>query len=118
MRTPSSKTLRFIYGDKAKEAKALLKANRADLLKNEAADKMRRACYSTVRNFELRLCALNALGEFYGVETISAVNGERADYLNAGEMYTPTLIRWRGNYRVQSIGDFIETLERQGVRFS
>ena len=117
MRTPSSKTLRLIYGDNAKEAKALLKANRADLLKNEAADKMRRACYSTVRNFELRLCALNALGEFYGAECITATNGECADYLNSGDMYTPTLIRWRGNYRVQSIGDFIETLERQGVRF-
>lgn len=117
MRTPSIKTLRLIYGDKAKSAKVLLKANRADLLKNEAADRMRRACYCPARNFELRLCALNALGEFHGAESITATNGEHAYYLNAGEMYTPTLIRWRGNYRVQSIGDFIETMERQGVRF-
>ena len=117
MRTPSSKTLRLIYGDNAKEAKALLKANRADLLKNEAADRMRRDCYSTVRNFELRLCALNALGEFHGVECVTATNGEYAEYLNAGDSYAATLIRWNGRYRVQSIGDFIETMERQGVRF-
>lgn len=35
----------------------------------------------------------------------------------AGETYAPTVIYWRGQYRVQSVGDFIETMQRQGVRF-
>ena len=28
-----------------------------------------------------------------------------------------TIIYWRGRYRVQSLGDFVETMGRQGVRF-
>lgn len=60
---------------------------------------------------------LDAAARTYGTETMRAKNGEFADYLNAGDTYAPTIIYWRGRYRVQDVGTFLETMERTGVKF-
>lgn len=117
MRTPSVKTLRAIFGENAPEAKRLLSASRSELLKNPAAARLERDSYNPQKTCTLRLYALNALGGFHSVDALESARGEYAEYLNAGDSYAATLIRWNGRYRVQSIGDFIETMERQGVRF-
>jgi hypothetical protein len=59
---------------------------------------------------------LGGLAGAYGTECVRFDNWESADYLNAGDPYKPTLIVWRGRWRVQSVGDFIETMERRGLR--
>lgn len=116
MRTPSVKTLRIIFGDNAKEAKRMLTCNTADI-HTQAAENLRRECYHKPTRLMIRMAALNELGELPGVEAAESANGEFAEYLNTGDTYAPTLIYWRGNYRVQSVGDFIETMERCGIRF-
>lgn len=115
MRTPSIKTLRAIFGDDAPAAKRLLTASRETLLENETAKALEKSCYYAPSLARLRLATLDALGNFHGVESLESQRGEFAVYLNAGDCYAATLIRWRLNYRVQSIGDFIETMARQGV---
>ena len=56
--------------------------------------------------------------QIVGVEGVEeAKTGLYADYLNTGDTYAPTVIYWRGAYRVQSLGDFVEIQERQGYRF-
>ena len=75
-------------------------------------------CRNGGDTFYLRLLALNQALEMHGVEYMLSTGDEYAEYLNTGHMYTPTLIRWRGKYRVQSVGDFIETMERRGIRFN
>lgn len=61
---------------------------------------------------------LNAAARAHGVEPIKRAGvDEWTEYLNTGDSYAPTVIRWRGKYRVQSVGDFRETLERAGVHF-
>ena len=66
----------------------------------------------------LRMHCLNACDPgLFGIEGIQA-GDEWATYLNTGDSYAPTIIFWRGNYRVQSLGDFIETMERQSVHFA
>lgn len=117
MRKPSVKTLAPLFGDKAKEARQLFEANRKALMQNPAARARADGAFNTLPSYALRLEALNTLGGFHGVEACETERGEWAEYLNAGEMYAPTVIRWRGNYRVQSLGDFVETMERNGVNF-
>lgn len=108
MRKPSVKTLALAFGDNAKEARRLFEANRKTLLQNEAARRLEDQTFRPLPSYRLRLEALNKLGEFHGVEACETERGEFAEYLNAGEMYVPTVIRWRGVYRVQSLGDFLE----------
>jgi hypothetical protein len=54
----------------------------------------------------------------YGIEYIqfSRKNGQvnRIGYINAGDTYIPTLIRFRGNVRFLSVGDIVEMMERSG----
>lgn len=116
MSTPSIKTLRRIFGDNAPTAKRYLTCNIKDIT-TPAVERLRGACFHPPMPYVVRLEALNELGEFYGVEAAEAVNGSYAEYLNTGETYVETLIYWDGRYRVQSLGDFIETMERNGVKF-
>lgn len=108
MRKPSVKTLSLAFGDKAREARQLFEANRKTILQNPAARAREDQAFNPLPSYVLRLEALNSLGGFHGVEACETERGEYADNLNAGEMYAPTVIRWRGVYRVQSLGDFLE----------
>ena len=115
MKTPSIKTLSQVFSD-PKQAKKILQMTRAELL--ETVGKARaEECYNPPKTYDLRLSALNNLECLHGVEAVESNNGEYADYLNSGDIYNPTLIYWKGTYRVQSMGDFVETMERQGVIF-
>lgn len=54
----------------------------------------------------------------YGIEHIqfSRKNGDvkRIGYINVGDCYIPTLIRFRGNIRFLSVGDIVEMMSRSG----
>lgn len=117
MRLPSVKTLSEVFND-AKQARKIMEMPRAELSTTDAGARRLRECFHPPKTYDLRLHVLNSI-EFglHGVESIESTGGEYADYLNTGDTYAPTLIYWRGKYRVQSIGDFVETMERQGVRF-
>lgn len=118
MNTPSIKTLSEIFYDNAKKAKFFLTCDRETLLDNsQAAGNCELQSYGRQSTTYLRLIALDDLGEFAGVEYCETENGEVAEYLNAGDMYNGTLILWRGRWRVTTLGDFIETMERRGIRF-
>ena len=91
---------------------------RSELLETPAGKARDLECYNPPKTYDLRLTALNAIEPgLHGCEAVESSNGEFADYLNSGDSYNPTVIYWKGNYRVQSLGDFIETMERQGVSF-
>ena len=118
MRTQSVKTLATIFGDNAKEAKKILTMPREELINLPAVQQIRKDSWGPVQGWLLRMTALNALGEFHGVEVIvSSDEREYADYLNAGDVYNATLIRFNGQWRVQTLGDFVEIQERRGIRF-
>lgn len=118
MRKPSVKTLEAAFPGFGRQLRAILDMNRKQLIATDAGDAFNRACFHPPQSYRLRMEALNAAGEFFGVEYAESTQGEYAEYLNAGDSYAPTIIRWRGNYRVQSIGDFVETMERRGIRFN
>lgn len=114
---PSIKTLSAVFSD-PKKARAIFEMSRSQLLETEAGNARDKECYHAPKTYDLRLHVLNACDNgLFGVEAVQSVSGEYADYLNAGDTYTPTVIYWRGRYRVQSIGDFVETMQRQGVQF-
>ena len=117
MKTPSIKTLSQVFTD-AKQAKKILQMTRAELLELPAVQWRMKNCLNPPANYDLRLTALNSIDSaVFGVESIKSEKGEYASYINTGDVYNTTIIYWHQNYRVQSLGDFIETMERQGVIF-
>ena len=116
-RKPSEKTLSRVFSD-AKQARKILTMAHAELSVTEAGKARIGECLNPPKWYDVRLHALNAIEPgLHGVETMETTSGEYADYLNTGDMYADTLIYWRGAYRVQSVGDFVETQERNGVAF-
>lgn len=108
MKTPSIKTLSLVF-DNPSEAKRVLQMTRIELDGHPVGAARNNECYNRPKTYDVRLTVLNSLDTgLYGVESIESTHGEYAEYLNTGDCYIPTLIYWRGNYRVQSIGDFIE----------
>lgn len=115
MKTPSIKTLSRIFDD-PKRAKDIVLMSRRELIDGPAAARFAE-CFNPPKTYDLRMHALNACGNFHGHESIETTAGEYAEYLNAGDAYAETIIYWRGNYRVSSVGDFVETMGCQGVYF-
>lgn len=117
MRIPSIKTLSAVFTD-AKQARKIMELSRGELLLLPAGEKRRAECYHAPKTYDIRMHCLDAIEpRLHGLESMESSTGEYADYLSAGDSYAPTLIYWRGSYRVQSVGSFIETMERQGVHF-
>lgn len=114
---PSIKTLEQAFPDNAREARAVLKMSREGLELHPIGAARIKQCYHAPMTWDLRMSILDSIGGFYGVESLEGTRGEWAEYLNTGDMYACTIIYWRGRYRVQSLGDFIETQERKGKRF-
>ena len=115
MRTPSVKTLQSVFGDKAKQAREIMKMTRGQLIAGPAAVRFA-DCFHPPETCSLRLYALDKLGETHGIEQAESSHGA-ATYLNAGDIYNPTVIYWHGIYRVQCFGDFVETQERKAIKF-
>lgn len=115
MKTPSVKTLSRIF-DKPGDAKRIFKMSRGELIAGPGAERFAE-CHNPPKTYDIRMYALNACGSFHGHESIESTAGEYAEYLNAGDTYAETVIYWRGAYRVQSIGDFVEIMEKRGVHF-
>lgn len=114
-RMPSINTLSEVF-ENAKEARRILVISRSALEYLPAAKARIDECYGRLSDDDIRMHTLNAIeAGLHGVESVK-LGDEYAEYLNVGEMYAATLIFWRGNYRVQSLGDFIEIMERRGLR--
>lgn len=109
MRAPSVATLARVFED-PKQARAILKMSKAELSTHPAAVARIRECLHAPAWWDVRLTVLNSIDPgLHGIESIENASGnEWASYLNTGDTYADTLIYWRGAYRVQSVGDFIE----------
>ena len=107
-RLPSIKTLGAVFGDKAREARAILEMSRAQLEALPAGAARVRECFHPPKTYDLRMSCLDALGGSYGVEAFHTDSGAVCHYLNMGDTYAPTLVRFNGRYRVASWGDIAE----------
>lgn len=116
MRKPSVKTLSQCFDD-PKRARRIFEMSQRELEQLPDVQTLISGCFHRPLNFVVRLHALNTAGGFHGAETLESAAGEYAEYLNAGDTYAPTVIYWGGRYRIQSVGDFVETMERRGVEF-
>ena len=117
MKTPSIKMLAQVF-DNPVEAKRILQMSHAELSAHPVGAARIAACHHRPKWYDVRMTILNSIDPgLHGVESITG-RQEYVDYLNTGDTYTPALIFWRGRYRVQSVGDFIETQEKHGVKFS
>jgi hypothetical protein len=108
MKTPSIKTLRQVFDEKASIAKSILQMTRAQLVELPAGAARVAECYHPPKTYDIRMHCLDALAGSYGVESFELKNGTYCDYLNTGDTYSPTLVRVNGFYRVASWGDIAE----------
>jgi hypothetical protein len=110
MITPSIKALRTITSNltAARRAKAILNMSRAELEVLPAAAARIRECYNPPSTPDLRMTVLDDLLCTHGVEAFRLRDGSNVMYLNAGDTYTPTIVRMRGNYYVRDWGSIAE----------
>lgn len=109
MRLPSIRTLRAVFADKAPEARRILQMDRAQLVELPAGAARVRECYHPPTTGDIRFHCLDALDAgTFGIEAFRTKRGEWCTYLNTGDTYAPTLLRFRGRYRVSTWGDIAE----------
>lgn len=108
MNLPSIKTLQSVFGHHARTARVILEMNRDALESIPVCEERIRECYHAPRTEDLRLTALNAIAGTYGIEGFECRDGSWCDYLNVGDPYVPTLVLFRGRYRVACWGDIAE----------
>jgi len=108
MNLPSIKTLQQVFGDKAREARAILEMRRAQLEALPAGAARVAECYHPPATADIRMHCLDALGASHGVESFELRDGSFCVYLNKGDTDTPTLLRVRTRYRVACWGDVAE----------
>jgi len=101
------KTLREVFGENAKLARRILEMSRRELEELPAGAARVRECYNPPATSDLRLTCLDALAGTHGVESFETRKGW-CEYLNNGDTYAATLVRYRGRYRVTSWGDIAE----------
>lgn len=104
--------------DIAEEFRRILKCEKTgrDILSDDypSVAEYRKHCARPQRAM-VRMLALSDLIGAYGVESVETENtGEWADYVNTGDTYAPTVVFFRGTYRLSTLGDFIE---RSRVKF-
>lgn len=117
MRAPSIRTLARVFED-PKQARRIFKMTATELSDLPAGTARHLECLNPPKSWDVRMHCLNALDAgFHGLESVETSKGEYASYLNTGDCYAETVIYWRGRYRVQSVGDFVEAQERRGVTF-
>jgi hypothetical protein len=111
---PSVKTLENAFPGCGKELRKVLEMKRSDLMAHPAGEDRLRGCYHPPTTYDIRLHVLNAVAETYGVEYIAHKKDTHReaygfDYLNVGDPYIPTIIRFSdGRYRVACYGDIVE----------
>lgn len=119
MNLPSIKTLRELSPEHAPLIRKVLEATRSELeamLESNPALKVSRAwyraCYHPMPLHVLRMSIVSDLTECHGVEYVQRGTGERSprfDYVNTGDSYHVTLVRFdNGRYRVTSMGDIVK----------
>ena len=108
-RKPSIKTLSEVFED-PKQARRVFEMSRRELVEfSKAAHELSLLTYHPFKTWELRLTALSELDNgLCGQEAIQNKNGEWLDYINSGDCYNPTIVYWRGKYRVCCVADIVE----------
>lgn len=112
---PSVKTLGFVNAEKAKELRKYLIMDYQEMRQHPAAKKRINECYNPPKKYDVRMHVLDTIAETYDVEGAETSEGW-IDYLNTGEMYAPTIIHFQNRYYVSSLGAFVESLEKRGIR--
>lgn len=58
----------------------------------------------------IRLKLINILGEFHGLEYLGeTARGTEVEFFNAGDIYIPTIFLIRGEFFIDSYGDYLQS---------
>jgi|LakMenEpi03Aug12_release.lakeMendotaPanAssembly.Ray.scaffolds.fasta_scaffold31509_14 hypothetical protein len=114
MNLPSIKTLNSAFPGLGKDLRRALELSRKEL-KEHPASKHLSALFHPAKTSQIRLTVLDAIAETCGVEYVAhkddtIFENKGFDYLNVGDPYIPTIIRFceTGRYVVACYGDIVE----------
>ncbi len=115
MNLPSIKTLNSAFPGLGKDLRRALELSRKELKEHPAGEKRAEECYHPPATYDIRLHVLDAIAKTHGVEYIAHNDDTMGankgfDYLNVGDPYIPTIIRFceTGRYVVACYGDIVE----------
>ena len=105
---PSVKRLDSAFPGRGKALRTLLGSMTA-VTDHPAAQALVASCWHYPSIAYQRMTALNATAETHGIESFCDKKGRVIEYLNVGDYYVETLVRFPGGrYRVACVGDIIE----------
>lgn len=108
MNLPSKRTLETAFPGKGAILRALLESPEA-VNNHPAVVEWVNQCHSLPRMAEKRMVAINAELEGFGVEYARGNKSPSFNYVNMGDVYTTTIVRFQnGRYRVSDMGAIIE----------
>jgi hypothetical protein len=111
MISPSIRKLQTLPGisiDQAREMKRVFLMNRREMLEYPGIRDFAQKFYNPAPNYILRMEILNRIFNTHGLESFETRKGEYVQFLNVGDPYILTIIRFRGNYRVSDWGSIAE----------
>lgn len=116
MNLPSVKTLDRAFPGKGKVLRRLLESSAA-VHEHPAAAALVAQCYNPPGLAYERMTALNAEAGTYSIEAVwragtgpgDCTSAPAFEYLNTGDTYAATIIRWsKGHYQVRDWGSIVE----------
>lgn len=110
---PSIPKLEPLFGNNAKKAREIIRAEKTLAIWSDECEAVKalRAQPLHPSKMLVKMTYLNALCHGFGVESLATEHtDEHADYINMGDPYVKTIIFWRGLYRLQSVGNFVENV--------
>jgi hypothetical protein len=105
--SPPINSLEAVFPGKGKRAKEILRMSRRELEELPAGAALIRECYNPPSTRDLRMECLNELLETHGVEAFETEKGW-CYYLNVGDPYVTTILKFNGHYRLCCWGDIAE----------
>jgi hypothetical protein len=105
--SPPINSLEAVFPGKGKRAKEILWMSRRELEQLPAGAARVRECYHPPSTRDLRMECLNELLETHGVEAFETEKGW-CYYLNVGDPYVTTVLKFNGHYRLCCWGDIAE----------
>lgn len=117
---PSEKRLEEAFPGKGRELRELMDKKRKTY-DYKSVQEWCKGCYHEPKFHERLMCAINEILGGHGVEAMfrQGMTHPDMEYINMGDTYTTTLIfdYTSNTFKIQSMGDWVETAERYGRRF-
>jgi len=78
-----------------------------------------RQCFNRPTTPEIAMAMLNEAIEGHGIEAVFTTDSVPVfSYVNTGDSYNPTIVKFRSRFILTTVGDMVEYVEQQGIEIA